>query len=133
MFTGFYSAYFAAQIGLQHISCIPNCPGYDLYATEGTAQAIADAGLPVKRITKKLGEGHPNVIDVVRQGTVGAVVNTVTGDREPLYDGFHIRRAATDANIPCFTSLDTARAAIRAASGQGGELSVRPLVEYRKD
>jgi len=105
--------------------------GCDLYATEGTAQAIADAGLPVKRITKKLSEGHPNVVDVIRQGTVGGVVNTVTGGRVPLHDGFEIRRAATDAGIPCFTSLDTARAAVKALAGGDDAAEVRPLVEYR--
>ncbi|MDO8687182.1 MAG: ATP-grasp domain-containing protein, partial [Dehalococcoidales bacterium] len=88
--------------------------GYKLYATEGTAAMIEAAGLPVKIITKKLSEGHPNVIDVINQGTVNGVVNTVTGGRIPLKDGFQIRRAATEKRIPCFTSLDTARAAVEA-------------------
>ena len=41
------------------------------------------------------------------------MINTVTGDRQALQDGFHIRRAATLMNIPCFTSIDTALCAIQ--------------------
>ena len=105
--------------------------GCPLYATEGTAALIAGLGMPVETITKKLSEGHPNVVDVVRDGTVGAVINTIEGGRAShMRDGFHIRRAATEMRIPCFTSLDTARAAIVALS-QPHEYDVRPLLEYR--
>ena len=62
---------------------------YDLLATEGTAERIRQAlGITVESITKKLNEGHPNVVDVIQSGRVSAVVNTVTGDRAPLRDGF---------------------------------------------
>ncbi|MDO8568176.1 MAG: carbamoyl-phosphate synthase large subunit, partial [Dehalococcoidales bacterium] len=71
-----------------------NEAGYRLYATEGTATMIEAAGLPVKMISKKLSEGHPNVVDVIIDGTVDGVVNTITGGRAPLRDGFQIRRAA---------------------------------------
>ncbi len=106
--------------------------GYKLYATEGTAAMIEAAGLPVKIITKKLSEGHPNVIDVINQGTVNGVVNTVTGGRIPLKDGFQIRRAATEKRIPCFTSLDTARAAVEALVNGSPIYSVQPLPDYRR-
>jgi carbamoyl-phosphate synthase large subunit len=87
--------------------------GFDLFATEGTARYIAETlELPVERITKKLSEGHPNVIDVIQAGCLAAVVNTVTGDRRPLRDGFFIRRTATERRIPVYTSLDTLRAAL---------------------
>ncbi len=105
--------------------------GCALYATEGTAALIAGLGMPVETITKKLSEGHPNVVDVIRDGTVRAVINTIEGGRAShMRDGFHIRRAATEMRIPCFTSLDTAQAAILALS-QPHEYDVRPLAEYR--
>ena len=107
--------------------------GYSLYATEGTAAMIRGLGLPVTSIPKRLAEDHPNVVDVILDGTVDAVVNTVTGDRETLQDGFHIRRAATDRRIPCFTWLDTARAAIEGLSNGAGAYSVKPLPAYRQD
>jgi carbamoyl-phosphate synthase large subunit len=103
---------------------------YGLYATEGTAAMIEAAGLPVKMVTKKLSEGHPNVIDVIQDNSVAGVINTVTGGRLPLKDGFDIRRAAVEKRIPCFTSLDTARVVVEAMSGVGQSFSVQPLREY---
>ncbi len=106
--------------------------GYHFYATEGTAAMIEAAGMPVKVITKKLSEGHPNVVDVIRHNTVDGVVNTVTGGRVPLRDGFEIRRAAAEKRIPCFTSLDTLTALADALSNGEQGYSVRPLPEYRE-
>jgi len=104
--------------------------GYKLYATEGTAAMIQALGLPVTMISKKLSEGHPNVVDIIRDGTVGGVVNTVTGERAPLRDGFEIRRAAAEKRIPCFTSMDTLRAAVEALVNGAQTFSVQPLRGY---
>jgi carbamoyl-phosphate synthase large subunit len=105
--------------------------GYDLVATEGTAERIrSDLGLRVDEVTKKLHEGHPNVLDVIVSRRVGAVVNTVTGDRRPLLDGFLIRRTATERRIPCFTSLDTFRAALDGSAAQSQR--VLTVDEYRQ-
>jgi len=106
--------------------------GYKLYATEGTAAMIEAAGLPVKMISKKLSEGHPNVIDIINDGTVNGVVNTVTGDRIPLRDGFQIRRSAAERHISCFTSLDTAQAAVEALANRSQIYSAQPLPDYRR-
>ena len=108
-----------------------NAAGCTMYSTEGTAAMIAGLGLPAIPIPKRLSVEHPNVVDVIEDGTVQAVVNTVTGDREVLQDGFAIRRAATEARIPCFTSLDTARAAVESMVGSGADYSVKPLPAYR--
>jgi carbamoyl-phosphate synthase large subunit len=106
--------------------------GYRLYATEGTAAMIEAAGLAVTMISKKISEGHPNVIDVINTGTVNAVVNTITAGRIPLRDGYQIRRAAIERSIPCFTSLDTARAAVDVLDNGTHIFDVRPLPEYRR-
>ncbi|MBI4330482.1 MAG: carbamoyl-phosphate synthase large subunit [Chloroflexi bacterium] len=106
--------------------------GYKLYATEGTAAMIQAAGLPVTLITKKMGEGHPNVIDAIHDGVVNGVCNTVTGDRIPLRDGFEIRRAAVEKRIPCYTSLDTARAVVESLSNGASAYNVKPMSEYLK-
>ena len=105
--------------------------GCTMYATGGTAAMISGLGLPAIAIPKRLSAGHPNVVDVIEDGVVRAVINTVTGDREVLQDGFAIRRAASEARIPCFTSLDTARAAVESMVGSGSEYSVKPLPAYR--
>jgi carbamoyl-phosphate synthase large subunit len=105
--------------------------GYRLYATEGTSAVLRAAGLEVTMISKKISEGHPNVLDVIRDGTVNVVFNTPTGGRIPMRDGFEIRRAATERRIPCFTSIDTARAAVDALIAGSQLISVEPLPEYR--
>ena len=104
--------------------------GYQLYATEGTARLIQKSGMTVKKIGKKLGEGHPNVIDIINDGSVVGVINTPTGGRVAMQDGFQIRRAATEMRIPCFTSLDTARVTLKALTSGTHSFNVKPLAEY---
>ena len=111
--------------------------GYTLCATEGTASMIEGMGLEVRMTTKKLTEGHPNCVDVIRDGTVHAVINTTSGiggtatspSGQALRDGFHIRRAAVERRIPCFTSLDTATVAVHASVSRN-DYSIKPLREY---
>ncbi len=104
--------------------------GYKLYATEGTAAAIEDNGMKVQMIGKKLGKGHPNVLDIINDGSVNGVINTVTGGRISLQDGFEIRRTAAERRISCFTSLDTARVALKALTSGSHIYNVRPIPEY---
>ena len=73
---------------------------------------------------------HPNCLDVIEQKMVGAVINTLSGDTSVLRDGFYIRRAAVERQIPCFTALDTARAAVESLLTEGGRYNVRPMVDY---
>ena len=106
--------------------------GYELFATEGTARLFEAVKLPVQVIASKLQEGHPNVVDVIREGRVQGVVNTMSGDRIPLRDGFEIRRSAAEHRVPCFTSLDTARAVAESLASRGKDFNVLPLREYRE-
>jgi carbamoyl-phosphate synthase large subunit len=105
--------------------------GLRLYATEGTAEMIRALGLPVEKVAKRLKEGHPNVVDVIRDGSVDCVINTPEGGRATeLRDGFHIRRAAAEKRTPCFTSIDTARAATEALLRGAQMYTVQPLRLY---
>ncbi|HEY4685406.1 MAG TPA: carbamoyl phosphate synthase large subunit, partial [Dehalococcoidia bacterium] len=107
--------------------------GYRLYATEGTAAVISAIGLPVEQVAKRLDGGHPNVLDVINAGLVDCVINTPEGGRPTtLQDGFQIRRAAAERRIPCFTSIDTARAAAEALLAGSQAFSVLPINEYRQ-
>jgi carbamoyl-phosphate synthase large subunit len=105
--------------------------GHKLYATEGTARFIRSLGVTDVVEVSKLMEGSPNVVDVVQQGVVDAVVNTLSGGQEqPLRDGFYIRRAAVERRIPCFTSLDTARTALEVLHAGGGQYTIQRLQDY---
>ena len=102
--------------------------GHPLYATEGTAAMIEALGIPVTRVDKLLGS-KTDVVDVIVDGSVSAVVNTMTGSSAvPIDDGFSIRRAAADHRIPCFTSIDTARVALE--SIRSSSYNVKRLDEY---
>jgi carbamoyl-phosphate synthase large subunit len=114
---------------------------FRLYATEGTADMIRGLGMEVEEVTKRISEGHPNVVDVIQERKVDCVVNTPEGGGpSAMRDGFQIRRAAVENRIPCFTSLDTARAAVRAllvasrtSPNNATPYSVQPLREYLRD
>lgn len=104
--------------------------GYGMYATGGTAAMIRSLGLPVTEVEKRLSADGPTVVDIVEDGTVTAVVNTVTGDRQVMQDGFFIRRAAAEQRIPCYTSLDTARCAVESLHGDETSFNIMSLGEY---
>ena len=105
--------------------------GHTIYATAGTASMIRAMGIEAVQVEKRLsGASGMTVVDVIENGTVAAVVNTVTGDRKTLQDGFHIRRAAVERRVPCFTSLDTARAAVESLEAGDSAYSVMTMKEY---
>lgn len=110
--------------------------GHAIYATSGTAEMIRAMGIDVHEVEKRLDSSDGRtVVDIIEDGTVSAVVNTVTGDRSTMQDGFHIRRSASMQRIPCFTSIDTARCAVEAegavAGVTGGQAyNIKTLAEY---
>jgi len=110
-----------------------NEKGFSLLATEGTADFIKNMGIEVNSIPKVFTGTHPNVVDVINHGLVDVVINTVTGESEMIKDGFDIRRAAAEKNIPCFTSLDGAYSAILSVNSKKFEYNVSPLSKYIED
>ncbi|HEU5330399.1 MAG TPA: carbamoyl-phosphate synthase large subunit [Thermomicrobiales bacterium] len=106
--------------------------GHPLYATEGTAHFIDRLGLPVQLVTKRIGQGSPDVLDVIRDGTVAMVINTPGLAYLEQQQGFLIRRTAVERGIPCLTSVDTAVAMAAAMTGAEGAYDVRPLTAYRQ-
>ncbi|MBO0685233.1 MAG: carbamoyl-phosphate synthase large subunit, partial [Candidatus Dormibacteraeota bacterium] len=111
--------------------------GYEIVATPGTAAALRSAGFSPRQVAK-IGEPSPNVLDVIADGSVDLVVNTMSGVSETrpglpvMKDGFEIRRTAVERRIPCLTSLDTAAALVESAVGAAGDLEVRTLGEWRE-
>ena len=105
--------------------------GFTLYATYGTAAALAEAGCEVIRVNK-IAESSPHVVDMIRGGKVAIVFNTLTKGKTPQRDGFRIRRAAVELNIPCLTSLDTTKAILHVMETlkKGGSVNHIPLQQY---
>jgi len=99
--------------------------GFQLYATEGTAAALADAGikvLPVRKLSNAA-EGEWTVLDLIRRGRCDLVVNTPEG-RDARSDGYAIREAAMVQRIPCITTLSGAAAAVHAIATARAEQAV---------
>lgn len=86
--------------------------GYRLMATSGTATILESAGLSVKKVGK-IGSNGRTLLDVIHQGEVQIIINTLTKGKQPERDGFRIRREAVENGVPCLTSLDTANAILR--------------------
>jgi carbamoyl-phosphate synthase large subunit len=99
--------------------------GFGIIATRGTAQAISRMGIPVKAINK-IADGHPNVVDFIRNGEVDLVINTPTGSGART-DGYEIRTAAVRHGIPCITTLTSASAATRAIYARARDHGAEPL------
>jgi carbamoyl-phosphate synthase large subunit len=84
--------------------------GFALVATRGTAAALAAAGLGVTPVNK-VQEGRPHIVDMIKNGEISFIVNTVEEKRVAVRDSYVIRRAALQERVPIFTTLDGARAA----------------------
>ncbi|MCP1366083.1 carbamoyl-phosphate synthase large subunit, partial [Halomonas sp. BBD48] len=100
--------------------------GFDLIATRGTAQALEEAGLPVKAVNKVF-EGRPHIVDMIKNDDVAYIVNTTEG-RQAINDSSVIRRTALAHKVPYATTLAGARAVCMALE-YGNEITVRRLQE----
>ena len=85
--------------------------GFKLVATRGTAAAIAAAGIEVATVNK-VTEGRPHVVDMIKNGDVQFVVNTVEEKRTAIADSRSIRTTALAARVTTYTTIAGAQAAV---------------------
>ena len=86
--------------------------GFKLNATKGTAAYLINLGIQVEEVLK-VHEGRPNIEDLIRSGLIQLIINTPVGS-QALHDDAYLRRAALEYNIPTFTTIPGANAAIKA-------------------
>jgi len=84
--------------------------GFTLYATRGTAAELTRAGLTVIPINK-VTEGRPHIVDMIKNGEISLIINTVEDKRSAIQDSYSIRHAVLQARVTYFTTLAGARAA----------------------
>jgi carbamoyl-phosphate synthase large subunit len=99
--------------------------GFKLFATSGTAQTLAGAGLEVESV-RKLSEAvgdEPTVIDLIRRGRCDLVINTPEG-AHARSDGYAIREAALSRRVPCITTMSGAATAVHAIANARAEQAV---------
>ncbi|MCG2596479.1 MAG: carbamoyl-phosphate synthase large subunit [Achromobacter sp.] len=104
--------------------------GFKLVATRGTAAEIEAAGIPVQRVNK-VTEGRPHIVDMVKNGEISLVINTVEERRNAIVDSRTIRTQSLAARVTFFTTIAGARAAVEGMQylRQGLGLQVYPLQE----
>lgn len=88
--------------------------GYRIFATSGTAKFLRQNGLHITAVSKIHDEKDNNILTEFKNGKIDLVINTMGHDIAKTSDGFIIRQAAIQQNIPLLTSLDTARALLTA-------------------
>jgi len=86
--------------------------GFDFVATEGTAKALREAGIPVKTVAR-IGQGPYDIIEAIKSGRISLIVNTISKSKNVESDGFKMRRVAVERGLLCLTSLDTTEALLR--------------------
>jgi len=104
--------------------------GFQLVATRGTAKRIEEAGIPVQ-VVNKVTEGRPHIVDLIKNGEVSFVVNTVEERRNAITDSRAIRTQSLAAAVTFYTTIAGARAAVEGMQylRNGGGLKVYPLQE----
>jgi carbamoyl-phosphate synthase large subunit len=85
--------------------------GFDLVATRGTAAAISAAGVPVQTVNK-VTEGRPHIVDMIKNGDIALVINTVEERRNAIADSRQIRTSSLLARVTTFTTIAGAEAAV---------------------
>ncbi|GAM98142.1 carbamoyl-phosphate synthase large chain [alpha proteobacterium U9-1i] len=104
--------------------------GFRVLCTGGTADYLQSQGLSVERVNK-VAEGRPHIVDAMKNGDVHLVFNTTEG-AQSYRDSYSIRRTTLVQNVPYYTTISGAKAAIQAIRTlkTGAPLGVRPLQAY---
>ncbi|MDQ1113665.1 carbamoyl-phosphate synthase large subunit [Microbacterium testaceum] len=109
--------------------------GFELMATEGTAEILARNGIRVKVVEKyseTQGSDQQNVVDLINAGEIDMIVNTPSGGTARA-DGYEIRAAAVAADKALFTTMAVLGAAVSALGAMKDGFGVRSLQEYAVD
>ena len=104
--------------------------GFEVVATRGTAQALAETGIAVK-VVNKLSEGRPHVVDMIMNDEVDIIINTVSG-RQSYEDSYAIRREALQRKVTIYTTLAAAKAASAAHRQAGKDIHVSRLQDLHR-
>jgi len=103
--------------------------GFRIVATGGTAQYLAEAGVPVERVNK-VAEGRRHIVDMIIDGEIALIFNTTEGWQSHK-DSHSIRASALSMKVPYYTTAAaSAAAALAITSVRASELEVRSLQDY---
>jgi carbamoyl-phosphate synthase large subunit len=104
--------------------------GFRIVATGGTARALEAAGIPSDRVLK-VKEGRPHIVDLIKDGEVHLVINTVSG-KQAQKDSLSIRQETLLRNIPYYTTIEGAKALVLALEKRPDSSGPRSLQELHR-
>ncbi|RFC38434.1 MAG: carbamoyl-phosphate synthase large subunit [Candidatus Nitrotoga sp. LAW] len=106
----FISVRGADKLGAVEIAKSLRDMGFAVLATRGTAAALAAADVIVT-VANKVAEGRPHIVDMIKNGEISLIINTVDSKRSAMQDSYSIRHAALQGRVTYYTTLAGARAA----------------------
>ena len=103
--------------------------GFHICASEGTCKVLRSNGVNAKEVPK-IGEGKPDIIDLIKAGDVDLIINVVSGRKSQL-DSKPIRSAAVVQGVTYITTLEAAQAAISGLDSlEKTGFAVKSIQEY---
>ncbi|NCN88338.1 MAG: carbamoyl-phosphate synthase large subunit [Gallionella sp.] len=96
--------------GAAEVARTLNQLGFTILATRGTGSVITAAGVEVIMVNK-VAEGRPHIVDMIKNGEVSLIINTVDSKPSVMKDSYSIRHAALQGRVTYYTTLAGARAA----------------------
>ena len=109
--------------------------GYDIWATEGTAEVLSRYGVSARVVAKHTDEradGEPSIVDLIARGEVDIIINTPRG-RSARADGYEIRTASVAADKALFTTIGQLGAAVVSLEERPEIPHVKSLQDYQRD
>ena len=104
--------------------------GFEIVGTEGTVKYLWTKGVEAMMVAK-IGQGRPDVLDIIKNRQVCLVINTPSGRRDSRADDSRIRQAAIKYKVPYLTTVAAACAAAEGiAAAMSGKGEVRSLQSY---
>jgi len=104
--------------------------GFELVATNGTARALAAAGVPCRRVNK-VREGRPHIVDMIKNDEIDLIVNTTEG-KQAIRESNSIRREAVHHRVTYYTTLAAGLATCEALDHLD-EVDVRRLQDLHSE
>jgi len=101
--------------------------GFNLFATQGTADVLRTDGVLVETVYRIAERKHPDALDLMRDGTVSFIVNVPTISGGAVRDGNMMRRLAVELNIPFVTTMSGARMEVAAIKARQ-ECDLEPML-----
>lgn len=106
--------------------------GFSIVSTKGTYTYLKQAGIEVEEV-RKVREGRPNIIDLIKDGSISLIINTPWG-KETRSDGYYIRTTAAFYGLPLITTISGAKAAVEGIKALKREkIKVKSLQEHHSE